>query len=60
MAGGFKLHFPLIETIFTAIGAAIIGGPVGIGIVIGTAIATQDVGNLKDMYHDEYGNKVNE
>lgn len=54
--GGFKFHFNLILTTFTAIGAFVVGGPVAAGVVVAAAIATQGTGNLVDMYHDEYGN----
>lgn len=51
-----KLHFNFLPTIFTAIGAFVVSGPVGAGVVIGAAIAAQGAGQLVDMYHDQYGN----
>ena len=52
-------HFKILETVVAAIGAGIIGGPVGIGMVIAGAIVIQGTGGLQEMY-DEYGNKVNQ
>jgi hypothetical protein len=54
--GGFKFHFNFVLTTFTAIGAFIVTGPVGAGVVVAAAIATQGTYNLADMYHDEFGN----
>lgn len=58
VSGGFKFHFNVILTVFTAIGATLIGGPVAGGVIIAGAIATQGTGNLVDMYIDEFGNVV--
>jgi len=55
VSGCFKFHFNVILTVFTAIGAGIIGGPVAAGIVVSAAVATQGTKNLVDMYIDEFG-----
>jgi hypothetical protein len=54
--GGFKLHFNLLVTGFTAVGAFIISGPVGAGMIVAAAISAQGTGQLIDMY-DEVGNQ---
>jgi hypothetical protein len=55
VSGGFKFHFNVILTVFTAVGVTLLGGPVAGGMVIAGAIATQGTGNLVDMYIDEFG-----
>lgn len=55
VSAGFKFHFNIIQVAFTAMGAFIISGPVGAGVVIGAALATQGTGQLVDMYNEEIG-----
>lgn len=55
--GKFKFHINIFQTVFTAVGAFIIAGPVAAGMVVGAAIAAQGAGSLHEMYVDEYGNK---
>jgi hypothetical protein len=58
--GKFKLHFNIFELIFATIGAGLLGGPAGAGMVIAAAIASQGANQLNDMYKDEFGNRVNQ
>ncbi|MBS0285975.1 MAG: hypothetical protein JSR17_01675 [Proteobacteria bacterium] len=59
VAGGFKLklHFNVIQAVFTVIGAGLLGGPVGAGMAVAAAIGTQGAGNLIDLYNQENGNQ---
>jgi hypothetical protein len=50
-----KLHFNIIQAVFTVIGAGILGGPVGAGMAVAAAIGTQGAGNLVDLYNQENG-----
>lgn len=52
--GGIKLHFNFIQAVFTVLGVSLIN-PVAGGVMICGLIATQGVGNLNDMYHEEFG-----
>lgn len=49
----FKFHFNPLYTFFTAVGAFIVTGPVGAGVVIASAIATQGTGQLVDMAKEQ-------
>lgn len=55
VAGGFriKLHFNIVQAVFTVIGAGLLGGPVGAGMAIAAAVGTQGAGNLIDLYKEE-------
>jgi len=52
-----KLHFNIFTCVFSSIGAFLIGGPVGAGMVIGAHIAAQGSGNLYDMSVEHFGNQ---
>ncbi|MBI2792519.1 MAG: hypothetical protein HYX61_11220 [Gammaproteobacteria bacterium] len=53
-----KLHVNVFQAIFTVIGAGILGGPVGAGVAVAAAIGAQSLGNLHEMYVDEFGNRT--
>ena len=53
--GGFKFHVNIFQAVMTVVGAGILGGPVGLGVAIGAAIGAQGLGQLHEMYTDEYG-----
>ncbi len=59
VAGGFRirLHFNVIQAVFTVIGAGLLGGPVGAGMAVAAAIGTQGAGNLIDLFNQENGNQ---
>jgi hypothetical protein len=50
-----KFHVNIFQAIFTVIGAGILGGPVGAGVAVAAAIGAQSLGNLYEMYADEFG-----
>ncbi len=54
VSGGFriKLHFNIVQAVFTVIGAGILGGPVGAGVALAGVIGAQGTGNLVDMYKE--------
>lgn len=54
VSAGFKFHFNVIQAVFTVIGVSLIN-PIAGGVMIGGLIATQGVGNLTDMWIDEFG-----
>ena len=54
LSGSFKFHFNIIQAVFTVIGVSLVN-PIGGAIMIGGLIATQGVGNLEQMWIDEYG-----
>ena len=51
ISGGFriKLHFNIVQAVFTVIGAGILGGPVGAGVALAGVIGAQGTGNLVDL-----------
>ncbi|MGD9592374.1 MAG: hypothetical protein AB7V32_07635 [Candidatus Berkiella sp.] len=59
VVGGFKikLHFNVIQAVFTVIGAGLLGGPAGAGMAVAAAIGTQGAGNLIDLFNQENGNQ---
>lgn len=52
-----NFHVNVFQAIFTVIGAGILGGTVGAGVAVAAAIGAQSLGNLHEMYVDEFGKR---
>ena len=59
VSGGWhiKLHFNPFLFIGSAVGGFVMGGPVGLGIVVGSMLVAQGTGNIHEMVVDEFGNR---
>lgn len=58
IAGGWhiRLHFNPFLFIGSAVGGFVMGGPVGLGIVVGSMLVAQGTGNIHEMAVNEFSN----